>query len=81
MYPKFKAVYQLKNIGEFSTLKEAFKAIYDEIKAAFDLDTPVFWQTLEAATWIVSSQIPIMFPEARDRMCREGHLVNNKWVD
>ena len=76
----FEATYQLKSLGSFLTFAEAFKAIYDAIR----LDKQLSWQVLETTTWIESDAAlcisPIMFYEARDRMCKEGYLVDGKWV-
>ena len=76
----FEATYQLKSLGKFSTFAEAFKAIYDAVKS----DEQLSWQILESTTWIESDAalcvLPTMFYEAKDRMCKEGYLVNGKWV-
>jgi len=78
----YKATYQLKSIGEFETLAEAFKVIYDAIKA----EKVLLWQMLETTIWIeqIESEQLIAhynFYQARDQMCKEGHLVNGKWMD
>lgn len=74
----FEATYQLKSLGKFPTFAEAFKVIYDAIKS----DEHLSWQILETTTWIESDEaLPTMFYEARDRMCREGYLVNGQWVN
>ena len=81
----FEATYQLKSLGKFQTFVEAFKVIYDTINDAIKLNEPLSWQVLETTTWIESDSdnaiSPIMFYEARDKMCREGYLVNGKWVN
>lgn len=74
----FKAVYQLKELGTFKTLAEAFKVIYDAIKD----EKVLLWQMLETTIWIEhDSPEPFSFYEARDIMCAEGYLVDGKWID
>ena len=76
------AVFQMKEIGEFSTAPEAFKAIYDAIHEEMKTG-PLSVLLLETATWIVAegSGNHIYFNEARDMMCDLGYLVNGKWID
>lgn len=73
----FKAIYELKNIGEFSSLKEAFKAIYDAIRA----EKVLMWQMLETTIWIEHGRDMYPFYEARDIMCKAGYLVDGEWVE
>ncbi len=73
----YKATYQLKEIGEFETLTEAFKAIYDAIKT----EKVLLWQMLETTIWIECPGRTLSFYEARDLMCAQGHLVDGKWKD
>lgn len=76
----WKAVFALKELGEFGTFPEAFKAIYDEIKKQKTITVIV----LETATWIIrsgSNKVSILFNEARDLMCDEGYLVDGKFVE
>lgn len=76
----YKAVFELKELGTFNNLASAFKVIYDAIDKAKELT----WQILETAIWIevMDSNPPIIysFYEARDMMCKLGHLVNGRWV-
>lgn len=76
---KYKAVYNLKEVGTFNTFKEAFTIIYHLIK----IDGVLIWQLLETAVWIIEDKdgaLPMMFCEARDRACNEGILVDGKLV-
>ncbi len=74
----YTAVYKLKTIDKFPTFKEAFKAIYDAIKADKE---PLTYQALETTIWIGNGGFCMYFYEARDMMCMEGHLVGGKWID
>jgi hypothetical protein len=77
---KYKAFYNMKEIGIFDTFKEAFVAIYHAIKA----ETVLTWQVLETTIWIIRDAhgaLPMMFYEARDRACEEGILVDGKLVE
>lgn len=76
----YRAIYQLKNLGEFPTLSLAFKAIYDAIKKE---EVRLTWQVLETTIWIEQDESPVSysFYEARDIMCDNGYLVDGKWVD
>jgi len=73
----YKAMYQFKELGTFETLAEAFKTIYDAIKK----EKVLLWQMLETAIWIEAPCDVISFYDARDIMCKEGYLVDGKWVD
>ena len=75
----YEAIRNLKSLGEFETFPEAFKAIYDSIKK----NPPITWMELASVTWIKNeiSLLPISFYDARDLMCRQGYLVEGKWVD
>lgn len=74
----YKAVYQLKELGTFETLHEAFKVIYDAIKK----EKVLLWQMLETTIWIEhGTPEPYSFYEARDLMCQAGYLVDGKWIE
>ena len=77
----YTATYSMEDIGDFDTFAEAFKAIYDKIQAALDSEEGLCWQLLETTIWIKTPEgLPVAFYDARDRMCKEGFLVNGKWV-
>lgn len=74
---KWNAVYNLEEIGCFSTFKEAFMAIYHAIKKEPVLSV----QLLETAAWIMAdgqNAHPIYFYDAKDLACEMGILVNGK---
>lgn len=78
----YKTTYQMKVIGEFETLAQAFKVIYDAIKA----EKILLWQVLETTIWIERIECDELlawynFYDARDEMCKQGFLVDGKWVD
>ena len=78
----FTAVFAMETVGSYNTFPEAFKVIYDKITLLFSEGKKLSWQVLETTVWIETpEQIPVYFPEARDRMCQVGYLVNGKWVN
>jgi len=79
MKNKYEAVCFMETLGTFETFKDAFKAIYDKIKASVGLS----WQALETTVWIQNTAdgtAPTFFYEARDKMCHEGFLKDGIWV-
>lgn len=78
----YTAIFCMEDIGTFGTFAEAFKVLYDVIKENLASENRIGWMELETAVWVKTPEgQPIYFPEARDRMCKEGFLVNGKWVD
>ena len=76
---KWKAIYNLEEIGCFNTFKEAFTAIYYAVKK----ESVVTWQLLETALWIIADlpeANPIYFYEARDLACEMGILKDGQLV-
>lgn len=76
---KWKAVYNLKEIGCFDTFKAAFTAIYYAIRNEANLT----YQLLETAVWIKADTLiahPIYFYDAKDLACEMGILVNGELI-
>lgn len=77
---KWKAIYNLREIGCFGTFKEAFAVIHN----AIEKEESLTWQLLETAIWIISASPearPIYFYDARDIACEMGILIDGKLVD
>jgi len=75
----YEAVFALESLGRFLHFEEAFKALYYKIESESNLSL----QVLETATWIKeeSSELPIMFYDARDLACKLGLLKYGKLVE
>lgn len=74
---RWKAVYNLEEIGCFDTFEKAFTAIYHTIKK----EEVLTWQLLETTIWLISDKptaAPIFFYEARDMACQMGILKDGK---
>jgi len=70
-----KVVYGLKDVGEFETLKEACKCLFEKVKDEIAAETLTL-QGLETTVWIETKAfLHIDFYSARDI------AVDNKWVD
>jgi len=77
----YKAVYNLAELGTFDTFKEAFKAIFDELKKAIDNKEPILLQNLETTIWVenLNTKTPTFFYESRDLAFVEGWIVGGEW--
>jgi len=77
----FRVTFNLNRVGEYPTLKAAFKKLYDEIRAALDAHTFTY-QQLETMCWIQEGQnVPVYFYDLRDHACQQGWLKGGTWVE
>ena len=77
---QWQAVLYMKPLGIFGSQKEAFRALYEEIKKTNPAISAFFWES----TWIepVPSKATdvLLFEEIRDKAADEGWIQNGKWV-